>query len=74
MSLADRLSLAAAPVFVVMALLAAFGPADSAVTLCTATHDISPLGGMVPMYLLMGLFRTPPWLRLIGARHARCNA
>jgi uncharacterized protein YndB with AHSA1/START domain len=26
----------------------------------------SPLGGMIPMYLLMSAFHSPPWLRLIA--------
>jgi hypothetical protein len=31
--------------------------------------DTSPFGGMVPMYLLMSLFHSPPWLKLIAARY-----
>jgi hypothetical protein len=66
--MADWLCLAASPVFAVMALLAQDGqPA----LLCSAMGS-SPLGGMVPMYLLMSLFHSPPWLKLIfGAAAAK---
>jgi hypothetical protein len=67
---ADGLSLAAAPTFAIMALLtSAFGsgPADA---ICAAAHA-SPLGGMVPMYLLMSAFHLAPWLKLVGKAVAR---
>jgi hypothetical protein len=61
----DRLlSLAAAPVFAVMALLTEVfggGPVDA---LCSVA-GASLLGGMVPMYLLMSAFHLAPWLKLI---------
>lgn len=60
------MSLAAAPTFAVMALLAAVtggGPLES---LCSAAA--SPVGGMVPMYLLMSAFHSAPWLKLICGR------
>src|SRR5262249_31449696 len=65
--IASVLSLAAAPTFAVMALLTGLsgGGADM---LCSAMHA-SPLGGMMPMYLLMSAFHLAPWLRLIG-RHS----
>jgi hypothetical protein len=67
---AERLlSLAAAPVFAVMALLTGVfggGPVDA---LCSVA-GASPLGGMVPMYLLMSALHLSPWLKLI-ARPAR---
>jgi hypothetical protein len=47
-----------------MALLAGSaggGPAD---TLCATLRDVSPLGGMVPMYVLMSAFHLAPWLKL----------
>lgn len=61
------LSLAAAPVFALMALwTGAFGgPADM---LCTSLYGDSPLGGMAVMYTLMSLFHAGPWLRLIQHR------
>jgi hypothetical protein len=61
---ADWLSLAAAPTFAIMALLAGVGggPPDM---LCSAAQGASPLTGMVPMYLLMSAFHSAPWLKLI---------
>ena len=66
--LAAWLGLAAAPAFATMALLTATpgnGPAD---ILCSAAHGSSPLGGMVPMYVLMSIVHAAPWLKLIGVR------
>jgi hypothetical protein len=57
---ADALSLAAAPTFAAMALAAAVAGGGGGI--CGAA--MSPLGGMVPMYLLMAAFHTAPWLRL----------
>ena len=62
----EWLSLAAAPIFALMALLTGLlggGPQDG---LCA--HDASPLGGMVVMYVLMSAFHAAPWLRLMSAR------
>jgi hypothetical protein len=66
--IADWLSLAAAPTFAIMALLTGVLGGGAPDMLCSAMHA-SPLGGMVPMYLLMSAFHLAPWLRLIG-RHA----
>lgn len=60
---ADFLYLAAAPAFAIMALLTAVAD-GSRDALCGA----SPLGGMVPMYLLMSAFHLAPWLKLISHR------
>jgi hypothetical protein len=62
--LADWLSLAAAPTFLTMALLTSASGGGAADMMCSAAHA-SPLGGMVPMYLLMSAFHLAPWLRLI---------
>ncbi len=64
---ADRLCLAAAPTFAIMALLTAVLAGGSADMLCPAAHA-SALGGMVPMYLLMSAFHSAPWLKLISNR------
>jgi hypothetical protein len=64
---ADFLYLAAAPTFAVMALLTSLlggGPAEALCSIAGA----SPLGGMVPMYLLMSTFHLAPWLKLISRR------
>ena len=65
---ADRLSLAAAPTFAIMALLTALGggPAEK---FCSPAFAW-PLGGMVPMYLLMSLFHSAPWLRRLSRHDA----
>ena len=55
------LSLAAMPVFAIMALATGVGGApDMAMP--------SPLGGMAAMYGLMSVFHSPPWLKLISNR------
>jgi hypothetical protein len=69
---ADWLGLAAAPTFAVMALITAAGGEPQ--ILCSAAHLASPLGGMVPMYLLMSAFHAGPWLRLVsGRRNGACR-
>ena len=63
---ADRwLSLAAAPTFALMALLSAIPGGGAPDILCSAARA-SPLGGMIPMYLLMSAFHLAPWLKLIS--------
>ena len=62
---ADWLYLAAAPTFAIMALLTAFGGSPDA--LCSIA-GVSPLSGMMPMYLLMSAFHLAPWLKLISSR------
>ena len=63
------LSLAASPTFAVMTALAAIGGGPME-RLC-ASAGRTPLNGMAVMYLLMGVFHAPPWLRLIRHRRAR---
>ena len=68
---AERLlSLAAAPTFAIMALVAGIQDSGMRSVLCSAAHDASPLTGMVPMYLLMSAFHSPPWLKLISGRRS----
>jgi hypothetical protein len=64
------LSLAAAPTFAIMALLTGVlggGPPDM---LCATMHDMSPLSGMVPMYVLMSAFHSAPWLKLVARQRS----
>jgi hypothetical protein len=63
--LADWLGFAATPTFAAMAGLTAVFGGGPMETLCSGG---SPLGGMVPMYLLMSAFHAAPWLRLIAGR------
>lgn len=67
---ADRISLAAAPTFAIMALLTSIFGEGSPDTLCSAAHGLSPLSGMAPMYLLMSAFHLAPWLKLISRRRS----
>jgi hypothetical protein len=64
---ADWLCLAAAPTFAIMALLSGVMGDSPLDALCSAAHA-SPLGGMVPMYLLMSAFHSAPWIRLLARR------
>ena len=65
---ADWLSLAAAPTFAAMALLTGVETSGQPDVFCSAMHNASPLGGMVPMYLLMAAFHLSPWLKAIARR------
>ena len=66
---AGWLGLAAAPTFAVMALLTCV-PGGGADMMCSAAHGVSPLSGMVPMYVLMSAFHSAPWLKLISRRRS----
>ncbi|MDH7973346.1 hypothetical protein QH494_14245 [Sphingomonas sp. AR_OL41] len=69
-SAAGWLGIAASPVFAIMALLTARygnGPAD---LLCSALTGW-PLGGMAPMYALMSLFHSAPWIELLTTPRRR---
>ena len=68
---AGWLGLAAAPTFAVMALLTCLPGADADV-MCSAARGMSPLSGMVPMYLLMSAFHSGPWLKLLSSRTREC--
>ncbi|MER8771455.1 hypothetical protein NKJ87_16245 [Mesorhizobium sp. M0027] len=66
---ADWLSFAAAPTFATMALLTLLGGAPD--MMCSTGQETSPLGGMVPMYLLMSAFHMGPWLKQVSGRRRR---
>jgi hypothetical protein len=69
------LSLAAAPTFAIMALLTGVLGGGASDVLCSAVQGASPLSGMVPMYLLMSVFHSAPWLKLIFVlRGVGCKA
>ena len=65
----DWICLAATPTFAIMALLTAVPGGGSPDMLCSVAAA-SPLGGMVPMYLLMSAFHSAPWLKLISNRRS----
>jgi hypothetical protein len=50
-----------------MALLTGVAGEDAGM-MCSATHGVSLLSGMLPMYLLMSAFHSAPWLKLIFYR------
>ena len=62
------LGLAASPTFAAMAVATSLGSAPM-VAFCSGSAGF-PLGGMVPMYLLMSVFHAAPWLRLVARRPA----
>jgi len=62
------LRLAAAPTFIVMALITAGSDGSAPMALCSGADGFAP-GGMAPMYLLMALFHLTPWLKLVSRRH-----
>lgn len=64
----DWLGLAAAPTFALMALLTGVLGGSPMGMPCPAAHAASPLSGMALMYVLMGVFHSGPWLRLIARR------
>ena len=64
---AGWLGLAAAPTFAVMALLT-YVSGGSADMMSSPAQGMSPLSGMVPIYLLMSAFHSAPWLKLICGR------
>jgi hypothetical protein len=63
---AGWLSLAAAPTFAAMGLLAAVHGSTPDM-MCSGGAG-SPLSGMATMYLLMTAFHLGPWLRLLARR------
>ena len=69
--IAEWLCLAVAPVCALMALYVGVFDGSASGAMSPAMHPTSPLGGMAPMYLLMGLFHAAPWVRLISSRRRR---
>lgn len=62
------LALAAAPTFAVMA-----WAVSGSMAICASGSGALPLDGMAWMYLLMGLFHLPPWLKLVSRRGAAAH-
>jgi hypothetical protein len=67
--IAAWLGMAAAPIFAAMAILTSSLNGDGMRMICGA--EPSALAGMAPMYLLMSVFHSIPWLKLIGDRLSR---
>ena len=63
------LGIAAAPSFAAMAVITTLLGGDGRGMICGL--DPFSLAGMVPMYLLMSVFHSGPWLKLIGERWSR---
>jgi hypothetical protein len=70
---ADWLCLAAAPTFAIMALLTGV-VGGGRMAMCSPLADAWPIGGMVPMYLLMSAFHSASWLKLISGRSGGARA
>lgn len=68
---AEWLCLAATPAFAVMALLSGAFGSGMPDLLCLTAQEAWPLNGMVTMYLLMSVFHSAPWLRLLSSRMNR---
>ncbi len=64
---AKWLRLAAAPTFALMALLTVVLDSGLPSALCSAAGTLWP-GGMAPMYVLMGVFHSAPWLKRLSRR------
>jgi hypothetical protein len=68
------LKLAAAPSYGFMALFTAVFGESPQDMLCMAMHHASPLNGMIGsmawMYMLMSMFHSAPWLKLIAGRNS----
>ena len=67
LGLAEWLCLAATPTFAILALLTGLLGGSRMDSVCSA-GSWAPLSGMVPMYLLMSAFHSPPWLKLMFGR------
>ena len=70
LGVAGWLSLAATPTFAIMALISGISASGQPDMICSSMDDMSPLTGMVPMYLLMSAFHLTPWLKLVSGRRS----
>jgi hypothetical protein len=66
LGVAERLYLAATPTFAIMALLTALG-GNPVERLCSSEGGTA-LSGMGTMYVLMAVFHSRPWLKLIAGK------
>lgn len=67
---ADWLALAAAPTFALMAVVTGSLDSGARPSWCAAAMPMSPLTGMVSMYVLMSAFHCTPWVKLISRRRS----
>lgn len=67
--MAAWLAIAAAPTFAAMAIMTIVTPDTGIDAMCGS--DRWSLTGMTPMYLLMCLFHTSPWLQMMNHRWTR---
>jgi hypothetical protein len=68
LGLAEWLRFAAAPTYAFMALFTAVFGESPKDMLCMAMHHMAPLDSMAGMYLLMSVFHSSTWLKLIASR------
>ena len=61
------LRLAAAPAFALMALVTAASQGNASMALCAGADSLG-VSGMTLMYLLMAVFHSAPWLKLVSRR------
>jgi hypothetical protein len=61
------LHLAAAPAVALMVLVTAASDSSAPMALCSGGAGFG-IGGMAPMYVLMAVFHSAPWLKLIPRR------
>lgn len=67
--IAAWLVILAAPTFAAMAILTSSPSSNGMGVICGV--EPFPLAGMAPMYLLMSVFHSAPWLKLISNRLRR---